>query len=87
MSGLAKSPSAARTHWWWSVADHEGDIQECFVAAPNIATEKAHFLVRAKENRRLTGEPPAYLGPTLTQAPIQLCYTLELPARPGRAAV
>ena len=69
-----------------SVADREGDIQECFLAAAATEGEKAHFLVRAKENRRLAGEVPAYLWPTLSQAPVRLCYTLSLPARAGRAA-
>ena len=69
-----------------NVADREGDIQECFAAAATGEGDKAHFLVRAKENRRLVGEAPSYLWPTLREAPVQLCYTLSLPARPGRAA-
>jgi hypothetical protein len=69
-----------------NVADREGDIQECLAAAATTDGEKAHYLVRAKENRRLVGNEPAYLWPTLREAPVQLCYALSLPARPGRAA-
>jgi hypothetical protein len=69
-----------------SVADREGDIQECFLAATSSEVPKAHFLVRAKENRRLAGETAGYLWPTLAQAPVQLCYALALAPRGGRAA-
>jgi hypothetical protein len=45
-----------------SVADREGDIQECFLAAVRReATDRAEFIIRAKCNRRIaSGQGQGY---------------------------
>jgi len=50
-----------------SVADREGDIQECFLEAMRReATDRAEFIIRAKCNRRIaSGQDQGYLWPEM----------------------
>jgi hypothetical protein len=50
-----------------TVADREGDIQECFLEAMNReAAARAEFIIRAKCNRRsTTGQDQGYLWPEM----------------------
>jgi hypothetical protein len=69
-----------------NIADREGDIHEWFLnAAQRPATERAAFIIRAKCNRRLVGEPnDTYLWETLGHSPVVGTLTLELPSQQGR---
>jgi hypothetical protein len=61
-----------------SVADREGDIQECFVEAMSrAAADRAEFIMRAKCNRRIaTGQ--GYLWPEMQQTRPLGSLTLEV---------
>lgn len=69
-----------------SVADREGDIQECFLEATSReATERAEFITRAKCNRRITSGPEDYLWPEMQHTRPLGQLTIEVARQRDRA--
>jgi len=72
-----------------NLADREGDIYEWFAEYADYVPEtRAHWLVRAAQNRRLQEDeqttPRRKLWETLEQAPILGYLDVEIPPRPNR---
>jgi hypothetical protein len=61
------------------IDDREGDIYEKWARLPDHRT---HLLTRACRDRSLAGGQKLF--PTLAQMPEAHCFTLDLPARPGK---
>jgi hypothetical protein len=70
-----------------SVADREGDIHEWFLdAAERDEEEQATFVIRAKCNRRVKGQPhDTYLWEALSAAPVLGQTVVEVSEQAGRA--
>jgi hypothetical protein len=70
-----------------SVADREGDIQECFLEAMNReAADRAEFIIRAKCNRRITtGQDQGYLWPEMQNTRPLGHLTIEVARQRDRA--